>query len=91
MIRRKKSSSGKSSRKKRGGNLNAFSLNENITIISTVIQFPESSSPTRRRGSDACNPPPEFAPYDYDTLSPYAMKCLKGQHYPFLSNGFVSF
>uniref|UniRef100_A0A1I7UED5 DIRP domain-containing protein n=1 Tax=Caenorhabditis tropicalis TaxID=1561998 RepID=A0A1I7UED5_9PELO len=48
----------------------------------------ESSSPARR-GSDDVNPPPEFAPYDYESRAMYLLKCLNGQHYPFLSNGFI--
>lgn len=67
MIRRKKSVSGRSSRKKRG----------------------ESSSPNRRRGSDDVHPPPEFSPYDYEAKAMYLLRCLRGQHYPFLSNGFI--
>ncbi|CAL2041065.1 unnamed protein product [Caenorhabditis brenneri] len=47
-----------------------------------------SSSPTRR-GSDDVNPPPEFAPYDYESRAPYLLKSLGGQHYPFMSNGFI--
>ncbi|KAF1758301.1 hypothetical protein GCK72_014759 [Caenorhabditis remanei] len=49
----------------------------------------ESNSPVRRRGSDDVRAPPEFRPYDYDALSAFMMKSLKGQSYPFLSNGFI--
>ncbi|ULT96682.1 hypothetical protein L5515_012007 [Caenorhabditis briggsae] len=65
MIRRKKSSTGRSGRKRRG----------------------ESTSPARE--PDEVDAPPEFSEYDYEKMSPYILKALKGTVYPFMSNGYI--